>query len=1018
MHTNISASALTKTLKAFQAVMLVMAIITMSSPVTSFKAFAQEVPPADVTPPAEETVTPPSCEAGFHLDDGECVADEEQGSEENGPDGGPQTFSVVHHDNENDNEDCDEGFHRNDGDCVPDTHPAPENSCVAPSTLDQSGQRDIGHSPDGTNSQTQEIMNAAGYSVTVGTDQTNDQAWTGTGNTVHFSAKYLAGQTANSPTPKTAGNKHVFGYMLNGGAFVAVFKDYADNGDSYDGLQVGGTEAFDLSGVSDVVFAMKDVTSGKTYATKSSLNDGSTQHAVVYNPSSDTYAIGFEDQNLGDHDYNDLMVEVKVTGCEKSNTATVVATKIVCDNESDLPNAMGSSHVTDANTAADFLAEHKSCHLQKDWQFEWGNQSAADGGRDLVGHASGYTTSGLTAADGTVSMTVPLDDLSEIHVRELLQDGYIPFTYDTAHPSDADTVSAELSCSNDGLHYDNYDFIRNPAKGHTYYCVAWNVEKEHAPVCDPEINLVSNGSFEAPVVTNGAGWDAFPTGIPGLVWAADFLGAALGGNVEIHGGVNGWLASAGNQYTELDSDINGPSSPGGASAVEISQNLVTVSGQQYKVSFDLSARPGTDATQNSVGVYQDGNAVGIANALATAGNQTEWNTHDFYFTADDAATLFALRDAGTPNDSLGTFIDNVKVTCVPDETIDVCSNLEGNQEETPAGYTNNDGICTPVEQCNDDAVTTLLSGDMGEGELITAALGHGAAKLVASPNGAWFAPGVGDGLWIWKDTSTSDTDAQNPTSQTFERNFKIEGTPLDATLTLAADNTYAVVVNGNAVCSDLGEFNYGATVNCTIPAADMTTGWNTLDITVTNKPIEGSTGAANPAGLSYKLVSHDNQCVETPTCDLETHHFNNDEVCVPNETVTEETPTHRNRHNGSGGGSTGEVLGASTCGPLLTDYLKLGWANNADEVIKLQQFLNDHVGVALPLSGFFGPSTFEAVKAFQLQYGNDVLTPWVGLPASGITGDNTPTGFVYQTTRWKINNIWCPGSEQFPAVLN
>ncbi len=135
---------------------------------------------------------------------------------------------------------------------------------------------------------------------------------------------------------------------------------------------------------------------------------------------------------------------------------------------------------------------------------------------------------------------------------------------------------------------------------------------------------------------------------------------------------------------------------------------------------------------------------------------------------------------------------------------------------------------------------------------------------------------------------------------------------------------------------------------------------------------------------------------------------------------TGECVKHHSSRGGGGGGNTngGQVLGASTCGPLLTDYLKLGWANNADQVKALQGFLNTQLGLNLPLSGFFGNDTFAAVKAFQLQYGSDVLIPWVGLPASGITGNDTPTGFVYQTTRWKINNIWCPGSEAFPATLN
>ena len=120
---------------------------------------------------------------------------------------------------------------------------------------------------------------------------------------------------------------------------------------------------------------------------------------------------------------------------------------------------------------------------------------------------------------------------------------------------------------------------------------------------------------------------------------------------------------------------------------------------------------------------------------------------------------------------------------------------------------------------------------------------------------------------------------------------------------------------------------------------------------------------------------------------------------------------------GGGGNSNGEVLGAAACGPLLTQYLHEGWNNDKSEMYKLQAFLNIYLGNGLPLTGFFGPDTFAAVEQFQLKHGSEVLNPWVGFPGSGITGATTPTGFVYQTTRWQINNIWCPGSEAFPDTL-
>ena len=111
------------------------------------------------------------------------------------------------------------------------------------------------------------------------------------------------------------------------------------------------------------------------------------------------------------------------------------------------------------------------------------------------------------------------------------------------------------------------------------------------------------------------------------------------------------------------------------------------------------------------------------------------------------------------------------------------------------------------------------------------------------------------------------------------------------------------------------------------------------------------------------------------------------------------------------GGFGGLVLGASTstgeggsqdssgssCGP--TQFMRFGAANDPQQVLLLQGFLNDFGFGPIDLSGTFGTATENAVKAFQLTYASDILTPW------GIT---EPTGFVYLTTLNKINSLLCP----------
>lgn len=122
-------------------------------------------------------------------------------------------------------------------------------------------------------------------------------------------------------------------------------------------------------------------------------------------------------------------------------------------------------------------------------------------------------------------------------------------------------------------------------------------------------------------------------------------------------------------------------------------------------------------------------------------------------------------------------------------------------------------------------------------------------------------------------------------------------------------------------------------------------------------------------------------------------------------------------------GLGGEVLGTSTeatttsddlpasCTPLLTTFLRMG-AGNKSEVMKLQTFLNSHMSANLPVTGVFGPLTFEAVKKFQTQYWQDVLAPWV---PHGLPSDHTPTGYVYKTTQRMINLLSCNNSITIPV---
>ena len=84
----------------------------------------------------------------------------------------------------------------------------------------------------------------------------------------------------------------------------------------------------------------------------------------------------------------------------------------------------------------------------------------------------------------------------------------------------------------------------------------------------------------------------------------------------------------------------------------------------------------------------------------------------------------------------------------------------------------------------------------------------------------------------------------------------------------------------------------------------------------------------------------------------------------------------------------------------------MGKKNSSLEVKKLQVILNAFVGSKLPINGVFGLATKNAVDSFQVKYSAYVLQPWVN---AGLMPTPAPTGYVYKTTKWHINNLMCGG---------
>ncbi len=87
--------------------------------------------------------------------------------------------------------------------------------------------------------------------------------------------------------------------------------------------------------------------------------------------------------------------------------------------------------------------------------------------------------------------------------------------------------------------------------------------------------------------------------------------------------------------------------------------------------------------------------------------------------------------------------------------------------------------------------------------------------------------------------------------------------------------------------------------------------------------------------------------------------------------------------------------------PVFKGYAKL-WSkdNDKNEVIKIQNFLNSHMGESLKVDGTFGLGTYFAVKRFQDKYYAEIIIPW-----EPINGLNHTTGWWHRTTSAKANAL-------------
>jgi LPXTG-motif cell wall-anchored protein len=174
----------------------------------------------------------------------------------------------------------------------------------------------------------------------------------------------------------------------------------------------------------------------------------------------------------------------QTTTCTIKNTAkpvTIVATKIVCEDENKLPNwGSGTEQNITAITAIRWVGLNQGCELVEGWSFEYALEKASainnPGDNNEASDSVLWNEFGQTDENGQISTEISdVSGVNKIWVREQLKPGYLGFTYNTP-AGNSNTVSAEIYCNKDVLNYDNFDFIDRVEIGNTYYCVAWNVE--------------------------------------------------------------------------------------------------------------------------------------------------------------------------------------------------------------------------------------------------------------------------------------------------------------------------------------------------------------------------------------------------------------------------------------------------------------------------------------------------------------------------------------------------------------
>jgi hypothetical protein len=184
-----------------------------------------------------------------------------------------------------------------------------------------------------------------------------------------------------------------------------------------------------------------------------------------------------------------------------------------------------------------------------------------------------------------------------------------------------------------------------------------------SPPASASNNLLVNGSFESASLSalDGGRWGAFSS-IPG--WTA-----ISGSKIELWSGLENVKASDGANYGELDYL---------GAQDGFYQDVKTVAGQKYDLSFDARSRPGFDSSTTTMEVLWNGSVV------ATVPPGDSWQNYDFTVIGTGGQDRLTFRElAGQSADGLGALYDNVSLT--PDKSAPATTQAATSSTATATG---------------------------------------------------------------------------------------------------------------------------------------------------------------------------------------------------------------------------------------------------------------------------------------------------------------------------------------------